>query len=271
MFRRPRLPRFRLRLIVLFAAVITVVLALQFAGDDEGQVNIVREAWDYVTSTVGDMLDQFNPIDEGATGSQPDQTRSPATAPGYPGGAALVASDVERWVVQLTNDAREERGLLPLDADPEIGPIARAHSENMSRLNVFSHESRLNVFSHEIDGKGPIDRATDAGYTCRVYRPDGSYAYGLSENIYKYPRVTEWSSSTRWGGTRYGPTVYAADARAMALNLVEGGMDSPDHRENILDPNNRWIGVGVAITTTEEYGFMQETVFATQNFSECEW
>ena len=29
------------------------------------------------------------------------------------------------------------------------------------------------------------------GYAdCRAYLPDGSYTYGLSENIFKFPRVT---------------------------------------------------------------------------------
>ena len=48
-------------------------------------------------------------------------------------------------------------------------------------------------------------------------------------------------------------------------------MDSPGHRANILDPQARRIGVGVYIKETVKYGrWVDEIVFATQNFSECE-
>ena len=46
-------------------------------------------------------------------------------------------------------------------------------------------------------------------------------------------------------------------------------MNSPGHRANILDPDSRRIGVGVAVDLSDEHGWASETLYATQNFSSC--
>ena len=43
-------------------------------------------------------------------------------------------------------------------------------------------------------------------------------------------------------------------------------MDSPGHRENILDPGYTRIGVGIAVLSKTRDGWPDETVLATQNF-----
>ena len=165
-------------------------------------------------------------------------------------------------MIYFTNAERRKAGLSPFVEDSEISNIARMHSQNMARLDIYDHT---------IGGKGPTDRALDSGYNCRAYLPDGSYTYGLSENIFKYPRVTQWIGTSRSFGlsTSYCPDIFDEDSKAMAYGLVEGWMNSPGHRENILDEDSRRIGVGVAIMQMERYGYVDEIVFATQNFSSC--
>ena len=160
----------------------------------------------------------------------------------------------------FTNAVRQRADLDPFVYDPDISAIARAHSEKMVRFGL----------THVIQGKDPTDRALAAGYDCRAFRGDGSYSYGLSENVAEHPRVTEWSGVGFSGGpTTWRPVEFDSDSRAMALGLVEGWMESPGHRANILDREARKIGVGVAITEAPENGWTHETVFATQNFSAC--
>ncbi len=169
--------------------------------------------------------------------------------------------EVERWVIDFTNAERRRAGLNPFLEDSAISNIARMHSQNMVNLDIFSHD---------IGGKDPTDRALDNGYDCRAYWPDGSYSYGLSENIAKHPRVTQWIGTSLFGvSTSYHPDIFDEDSKAMAYGLVEGWMNSPGHRENILDGDSRRIGVSVAILQEEEYGYADKTVFATQNFSAC--
>ena len=168
-------------------------------------------------------------------------------------------AEIERLVTELTNVEREQAGRQPLRHDPAIAVIARAHSVNMAEQGVFSHD---------VDGQGPTDRALAAGYNCRAYLPDGSYTYGLSENIYEYPRVTLWEGF--YGSPVWQPIEYVKDEADMAASLLHGWMNSPGHRENILDPEARRIGVGVGVQLTSRYSYADETILATQNFSACE-
>ena len=178
----------------------------------------------------------------------------------YPGEGPLDVFEVESWIIRFTNDEREEAGLKAFVHDPVISDIARAHSGDMTRFGL----------AHEIGGADPTDRALAAGYDCRAYRGDGSYSYGLSENVAEHPRVTGWSGVGFGGGpTMWRPDEFDADSRAMARGLVRGWMESPGHRANILDGDARRIGVGVAIVESPENGWTHETVFATQNFSAC--
>ena len=181
-------------------------------------------------------------------------TQEPLAEPSlrYPGEGPLDRDDVETWIVRFTNDERERAGLKPFVHDPAISTIARTHSEKMVRFGL----------THVVQGKDPTDRALAAGYDCRAFRGDGSYSFGLSENVAEHPRVTEWSGVGFGGGpTRWRPVEFDSDSRAMAHGLVLGWMDSPGHRANILDRDARRIGVGVAIT--ESYAKVAIGVLAT--------
>ena len=178
------------------------------------------------------------------------------TSQKYAGGSPLNRGEIEEWVIEFTNEERINAGLQPFRHDAAISDIARSHSEDMARLSLMSHD---------IGGRDPTDRAIAAGYNCRAYRGDGSYSYGLSENIAEHPRVTQW----RGLGMSYRPVGYYHDAEEAARELVQGWMNSPGHRENILDSESRRIGVGIAIQEASEYGYVSETIYATQNFSAC--
>lgn len=181
--------------------------------------------------------------------------------PKYPGNSPLESVDITLAVFEATNEERLAHGLSPLVHDPAIAAIARAHSENM----VYT-----GMYDHVIHGKDPTDRALEAGYDCRGYYPDGSYSYGLSENIAAFPRVMQWSTSTFYGvHTTWKPDEYH-DSHTLALALVEAWMNSSGHRANILDDRARKFGVGIAIALSEEHGWISEEVFATQNFSACD-
>ena len=178
----------------------------------------------------------------------------------YPGGKPLDKSAVEKWVLHYTSEARQTAGLEPLIHDPSISDIARAHSDKMIQFGLY----------HNIQGHGPTDRALAAGYNCRAYYADGSYTYGLSENIAEHPRVTEWLGIGLIVGPKtWRPEVFDSDSQAMARGLVAGWMLSPGHKANILDEDARRIGIGIAIRKSQEYRWTHETVFATQNFSSC--
>lgn len=101
----------------------------------------------------------------------------------YPGGRPLDPVLIERLIITYTNEVREEHGLQHLQHDPAISEIARAHSATMVDTGIFSHT---------IDGDGPTERALTADFDCRARMADGSFSYGLAENIAKTHRVNYW-------------------------------------------------------------------------------
>ena len=72
-----------------------------------------------------------------------------------PDGLALAPDiDAEAQVLKLLNDERTSRGLVALELDPRLVPIARAHAMEMFRLKYFGHQS-------PVDGS-PFDRLAAA-------------------------------------------------------------------------------------------------------------
>ncbi len=120
----------------------------------------------------------------------------------------------ERQLVALANEERAAHGIAPLELDPRLVPVARAHASEMFRLRYFSHASPLTG--------SPFERLAAAGI----------------------------------GYTRAGENL--AYARSVAT-AHRGLMESPGHRENILRPEFRRIGVGVV--AAGPYGRMFTQLF----------
>ena len=194
--------------------------------------------------------------------STPTPTPEPTPAPSYVGGRPLDAAIVERYIIEYTYRERAAEGRSPLSHDPDISDISREHSKNMAESGEFEHV---------IDGDDPNDRALDAGYDCRDYLPDGSYFYGLGENIALFPKVKTWQEVYDPSGpvTTWSVLFYRSES-SMAEAMVQGWMDSPEHRAGLMEPRSRLIGVGVHVQELQRRGYIDEMVYATQNFSSCE-
>lgn len=118
--------------------------------------------------------------------------------------ATINANDIERRAFEQTNVVRVQNGLPPFVWDAEIGRMARNHSENMSRLNFFSHVTP--------DGLRLRDRA----------RAEGIVRYSvLGENI-----------------------AYNQGYEDPAGLAVQRWMESPKHRANILSSEFRAMAIG---------------------------
>ena len=117
------------------------------------------------------------------------------------------ASEIERRAFEQTNQVRIKNGLPALEWDGDVCRMARAHSENMSRLNFFSHVTP--------DGLRLRDRARAAGIlTYTVLGENIAYNQGYQD-----------------------PGAFA----------VERWMASPKHRANILSNEFRAMAIGTYI------------------------
>ena len=123
---------------------------------------------------------------------------------------SLLLNENERTLLTLINRARTQRGLKALVLRASLYRAAKAHSQEMIRLDYFSHLSDA--------GRSPQSRAKRAGYTASGY---GSWS--LAE-------VIAWGS-----GSAGSPT-----------SVFRSWMRSPGHRAILLDKRWRDIGVGRA-------------------------
>jgi uncharacterized protein YkwD len=153
--------------------------------------------------------------------------------------------ELENEIIELTNAQRSKHGVRALSIDDRLIELARNHSQDMVQRNYFSHNSP--------EGNDPTDRAELQGFRCEKRVGDYIYA-GVAENIFQnnlydgYTTLNGATSSYDWN-----------TMNEIAQSTVQGWMESPGHKENILDRTYDGIGIGVTISENDK-------VYITQNF-----
>jgi hypothetical protein len=128
-------------------------------------------------------------------------------------------------VIELTNQARAAQGLAPLVLNAKLTTSAQNFSKEMALGDFFSHTSPT--------GSTPTTRITATGYLTDA----GSWR--TAENI-----AAGYSTPTQ---------------------VVQGWLNSPGHKANILNPDLLEIGVGYYYLTPDT-GRVNYSHYWTQNF-----
>jgi uncharacterized protein YkwD len=125
----------------------------------------------------------------------------------------------ERKIFELINKERRKYDLHPLDWSSELADLARSYSKQMARENFFSH-----------------------------YDPRGN---SVAERA-KAMKIKRWH--------KIGENLFMCDGYEKFTNLaIKGWMNSPSHRENILEIDYNATGIGVARSSNG-------AIFVTQVF-----
>ena len=153
-------------------------------------------------------------------------------------------------VFDLTNRERARHGLPRLSRSAPLDRVAAGHSGDMAARNYFSHTTkgvlRRPNLGDRMRGAGvPFTRATEniAMHPVVVQKMYEIWNVGLTSRRREIGRR----------GITYGD---------MAAKVMDGWMNSPGHRQNILDPNVSELGVGCAVGDRKECPY----VYVTQNF-----
>ena len=136
--------------------------------------------------------------------------------------------DITKKVHVLINNERVSHGLTPLSWNSKIAQAALNHSTDMASRNYFEHDSP--------EGYDFSWRYAQVGFSCSVTY--GNMIYGGGENI------------------MFLEGYYGVDT--IATETVNGWMNSPGHRVNILTSHFQSEGIGVSISGNQ--------VYLTQNF-----
>jgi uncharacterized protein YkwD len=143
----------------------------------------------------------------------------------------ISAAGLEKRIHTLINSERQKHGLSQLEWDDALADIGRKHSKDMALRNYFDHNSP--------EGHDFLYRYRREGYQCAVRV--GNAVHMGAENIALNNR---YSSVT----TVNGKAFYDWNSQdTIAETTVQGWMNSPGHRKNILMPHWRREGIGVVI------------------------
>jgi uncharacterized protein YkwD len=144
--------------------------------------------------------------------------------------SGLDQATMENSITCLINDERTSNGLAPVTPNGDLRQAALSHSDEMVDQSYFEHTSPAGVTF--------IDRIESTGYM------SGVRSWVVGENLV-------------WGN---GPL-------STPQALVTAWMNSPPHRENLLRPAFREIGVAAVVgtpvsrsdstgvTVSSEYGY----------------
>ncbi len=176
-------------------------------------------------------------LGHGNTRAEPAGTRSPTPPP------KVTATDLAQRIHTLVNAERAKQGLATLDWNRALAAIAAGHSRDMAQRNYLSHDTP--------EGRDFEHRYRQGGFTCAI--PVGNLIHAGAENI----------ALTRLYNTyRRVNNVIIYDwntPQQIARKTVDGWMNSPGHRKNILTPHWKREGIGVEIAP-------ENRIYVTQNF-----
>ena len=138
------------------------------------------------------------------------------------------------------NAVRTRHGVRTLRRSHNLDRLARLHSADMARQGFFGHENPR--------GEQINDRARRLGMDCEVDLGDGRLLRGFGENLFSLHRYTSYRDvyAQRAGESVQVGRQYAwRRPEGIVRTVVDGWMNSPGHRKNILHPHYRAEGLRV--------------------------
>ena len=151
-----------------------------------------------------------------------------------------VASELERYMLGLVNDARAQEGLAALALEQHLNSSAELHSQWVLEQNIFDHTG--------VDDSTATERMQTAGFDFAG---------------------TWWSGENLAIQSERGVAGYMDDVYDLHVSL----MNSPRHRANILGADFDLIGIGIeqgSFTYVDAETGQDVTLFSvmvTQNFA----
>ncbi|MFH1842285.1 MAG: CAP domain-containing protein [bacterium] len=158
-----------------------------------------------------------------------------------------------------TNRRRVQHDLTPFNYSAALESIARQHSQDMANHDFFSHHG-------VVAGRETLSlRLALIGITNAVAAENISTLTALeyedSRPVYS-PEQNGGYFSYSYRGKPLELRTYASAARV----VLEQWLDSPGHRQNILNPDVLFLGVGTAFFADDSFHDMPKFM-ATQNFA----
>ena len=153
-----------------------------------------------------------------------------------------------RSIHEQINEERTANGREPLAWSDDLARLGRAHSQDMIDRDFFDHTNP--------DGESPTERGKRLDVSCASVL-ETEQDPSIAENI--FDAAMYHSRRTTRRGDEVSVTYNWKTVEELSERVVQGWMDSPGHRRNILNDNYEAQGLGAAVASDLR-------VFVTQNF-----
>jgi len=168
-------------------------------------------------------------------------------------------SQLQAAIFFQTNRHRVQHDLAPFTYSAALEYIARQHSLDMATHDFFSHHgvvSGRETLTQRLTliGVTNANAAENISTLTALEYEDGRPVYSPEQNGGYF--------SYRYRGDPLELRTYASAARI----VLEQWLDSPGHRQNILNPDVGYLGVGTAFYEDESFHGMPKFM-VTQNFA----
>lgn len=151
---------------------------------------------------------------------------------------ALDERGINNWILFYTNIERVNRGLLPLAADTLLDKAALWQASWCSRRGNLAH-----IVDDNQAMRTPLDRVAHFGGATEAIGENVIVEfYANITNRQFYIRKDERGEYRDFGDYE----VHWRDERELALTMVNAWMNSPHHRDNIMNKIFNAMGAGVA-------------------------
>lgn len=167
--------------------------------------------------------------------------RSDTTVPDYD------IQTIERQIHEGINTERTKRELSPLTYVDSLHRLGMTHSHDMAERGFFGHENP--------DGQGVNDRATTLGLSCVRQLDERTTARGFGENLYRGTLFRRYQDIFQ-DGQRIRREFDWKTESEIASDVVQGWMNSPGHRSNILEV--RYAVEAIAVHTDDTHFFVTQ-------------
>jgi len=153
---------------------------------------------------------------------------------------------LEAAVFYYTNEERRKAGVPLLQFNVLIESAAQDHAKDMTTYNFFSHTSLIR-------GKTNLsDRVERAGFDWSWIGENIAISFAIEYEAGRSVTTPDQNGGYFSYGYR-GKKILPHTYMGFAKTLVKQWMDSPGHRENILDPNFTFLGIGLSHKTKASF------------------
>jgi len=141
----------------------------------------------------------------------------------------------------VTNEERKKAKLSPFEFRSEIENVASGHAQDMVKYGFYSHTSKIRI------KRTVLDRFHLEGLNPEFYGENICSTYGLQYQTGRKVNPPYPSGEFTYAFTSKKEVILPHTYLTFAKSVVKLWMESPGHRQNILNPKFKTLGCGARV------------------------